>query len=64
MDNINLLILDFGFYAENSALRLAIIAISRDAENEIMQLNADTMSDRDWDAVLDKLLNAGCCITL
>ncbi len=61
---MNLLILDFGVYAENSALRPAISVISRDAGNEMMQLDADTMSDDDWDGVLDKLLNAEHCIVL
>jgi hypothetical protein len=64
MNDINVLILDFGFYAENSALRPVISAISRDPGNEIMHLDAGTMSDNDWDGVLDKLLNAKRCITL
>jgi hypothetical protein len=61
---MSLLILDFGIYAENSALRPAISAISLDAGNEIMQLDPDIMSDEDWDGVLDKFLNAEHCIVL
>jgi len=64
MRDTNILILDLGLNAYDSALRSTIAATSRETEVELVRLVPEMMKDSDWDGVLDKLLSAKRCITL
>lgn len=64
MNTTNILMLDFGVYAKDSALHNVAKALNQDAENEIIKLEPATMLDQDWDDVLDKILSARRCVVL
>ena len=63
-DTLDTLILDVGLYPETSRLRAPVEALGNQPDCEILKFDTNNVDDKDWDIVLDKLLQARRCITL
>lgn len=64
MQSPGILVLDFGFYPRQSAIRDALIAAAAQGGIETLSVDAADMSADDWDGILEKILQAGKSMTI
>ena len=64
MSDFEYLVLDLKLYPGASRLKEALTVIQNKTNHIVMELDQSSMTDAEWDEVLDNLLRAKKCITL